>query len=116
MRGDGNTIRLICKDARDLRIDSKDKYGLNIFIRGNNNRIKIVLPLDEVGKSLVSVSNDNACIEFGHSPHFNGVRIVCREGDGQVCKMPRARKYATNTPLLPAEVPEQQQEMTVPYG
>lgn len=74
--------------------------GLKIKIRGNNNTVKLELPIVAIN-SAITIENDNALVEIGSSPNFYNVNIDIRCGDGQICKIGRGSTFYGTTIKLP---------------
>jgi len=77
--GIGNEI-ILKTNNQNIAID---KYsGININIKGNNN--KIILHEGLVAQNVnINILNDNCSIEICSSPNFFNVNIVCVNGNGQ---------------------------------
>jgi acetyltransferase-like isoleucine patch superfamily enzyme len=58
--------------------------GLKINITGNDNVVKLILPM-KITKSQIRISSNNAYVEIGSSEHINGLSIVCQNGTNQKC-------------------------------
>lgn len=83
---EGNNNKIIIVEnghERELKKDEKIP-GLNLIINGNNNYVKIKLPLEAINSS-IEIGNDNVHVEIGPSRHFVDVFIHCSFSDGQKC-------------------------------
>ena len=82
--GLNNNIVAIDKDGRETPITS-DLPGIRFYVNGNNNTIKIHLPLT-AKNTFIRCENDNVYIEMGplESGDFK-LGIECFAGNGQKC-------------------------------
>lgn len=86
IRGKNNKI-IIVKNGVERKLKFMERIpGLNIKINGNNNLIKLELPIISKN-STIEISNDNANVEIGTTNRFYNVRISIALGDSQVLKI-----------------------------
>ncbi len=96
-----NNKIIIIKNGVERPVRPSDKiHGLNIKIRGNNNTIKLELPIVAINSN-ITIENDNAVVEIGASPKFYNVNIDIRCGDGQICKIGHGSTFYGTTIKLP---------------
>lgn len=82
--GEQNKI-IIEENGLERELGAQEKIpGLNLIINGNNNYVKIKLPLEAINSS-IEIGNDNVHVEIGPSRHFVDVFIRCSFSDGQKC-------------------------------
>lgn len=82
--GEQNKI-IIEENGIERELGAQEKIpGLNLIINGNNNYVKIKLPLEAIN-SAIEIGNDNVHVEIGPSRHFVDVFIRCSFSDGQKC-------------------------------
>ena len=88
MRGSNNRI-IIVESGVERPIHPKERIqGLNIFIVGNNNTVKIERPFN-AHKSLIIIKNNDVNVELGRTAYFLNANIKCTHGNAQVCKIGR---------------------------
>ncbi len=86
LRGSNNRVIIIeCGIERPLHRNANIP-GLDIIVVGNNNTIKIEMPFNSHNSSIF-IMNDGVNIELGRTSAFSNVKIVCRNGHRQVCKI-----------------------------
>ena len=86
LRGSNNRV-IIIERGVERPIHPKEKIrGLDIVIIGNNNTVKIEMPFN-ARKSSILVMNNDASIELGRTACFSDVKILCKHGGGQICKI-----------------------------
>lgn len=86
LRGSNNRV-IIIEGGIERPIHKSERIrGLDIIVEGNNNTIKIEMPFNANGSTIL-VMNNNVNIELGRTAGFFETKIVCRYGDGQVCKI-----------------------------
>lgn len=86
--GSDNKIILIENNAERELAPNETIPGLSIMINGNNNTIRLELPI-KAANSKIEIKNDNAKVEIGTTNCFQGVFISCRRGQGQKVKIGR---------------------------
>lgn len=83
INGENNKIIIVENGIeRDLRL-GETIAGLKIEIRGNNNKVKLELPL-KAENSSIKIGNDNVFIDIGSTQRFCNVLIRCCFGSGQL--------------------------------
>ena len=86
LRGSNNRV-IIIENGIERPIHPKECIrGLEIFVNGNNNTIKIEKPFN-AGKSSILIENNDVNIELGRTAGFFETKIICRHGKGQICKI-----------------------------
>lgn len=81
-----NNKIIIIKDGVESVLTAHQIKGLNIVINGNNNIIKLHMPI-VAQKCDILIENDNTYIEIGSSPNLQYLKIHAAHGIGQVCKI-----------------------------
>jgi acetyltransferase-like isoleucine patch superfamily enzyme len=71
--------------------------GLDIFIIGNNNVVKIEFPF-RAHKSSITIENNNTLIEIGSTKNLHNLNINSKGGTNQVCKIGK------NTAIVGVEI------------
>ncbi len=80
--GDGNRI-IVVEDGKERDITYSDKLqGLEIVIHGNNNLVRLDLPIEADG-STITIYNDNATVHIGSTFLFKNVIVLCNDGNNQ---------------------------------
>lgn len=80
--GENNKIFII-ENGTEREITYSEKVaGIEIKIRGNNNRVYLELPIRAVG-STITIDNSNAEVRIGSTFLLNNVRIICNDGNEQ---------------------------------
>ena len=82
--GENNKILIVSGRSERLLVSGEVVAGLNLEIKGNNNFIKLELPINFVNGSNIKICNDNVKIVIESSP-FIGVSLLCCHGNEQVC-------------------------------
>ena len=59
--------------------------GLRISINGDNNTVKIHLPLEEANNSFIEIGNDGAYVEIGEKVTITNMHIRCCFSENQKC-------------------------------
>lgn len=77
-------LELAQKELDKFKTPQPPLPALNLIINGNNNYVKIKLPLEAINSS-IEIGNDNVHVEIGPSRHFVDVFIRCSFSDGQKC-------------------------------
>lgn len=97
INGENNKIIIIENGVeRDLKV-GETIAGLNIEINGNNNVVKLELPI-KAENSFIKIGNDNVSVDIGSTSIFVKVFIVCCWGCHQFVKIGR------NTTIIGAEI------------
>ncbi len=86
VRGKNNRIFVIDGGVRMPLARGRRIAGLDIIIVGNNNTVTLELPI-VAEKSKIVIENDDVTVDIGTSPCLKRLRIDCRCGAGQVCKI-----------------------------
>lgn len=80
--GKGNRI-IVTENGKERDITRSEKIpGIDIVIHGDNNMIRVDLPITAAG-STITVANDNARVHIGSTFLFNNVIILCNDGNNQ---------------------------------
>lgn len=82
INGNGNKIIIVENGSERLLQPEERIEELDIAITGNNNTIKLHLPIRALSSS-INILNDNCNIDIGSTYYFQRVGIVCRLGDSQ---------------------------------
>ncbi|MBQ8750504.1 MAG: acyltransferase [Alphaproteobacteria bacterium] len=86
IKGNNNKI-IIVENGIERELCKYERIkGLDISINGNNNLVKIEIPIIGVGSN-IEIGNDNVIIDIGSSYYFNRLFIRCCFGLGQYCKI-----------------------------
>ena len=102
IQGKNNKIILIENGIeRLLSIEEKIK-GLEISIKGNNNLIRLKLPIN-AENSKIEIGNDNVSIEIGNTSRFFNVFIRCCFGCNQTLKIGKNTTISGANIILDAE-------------
>lgn len=82
--GGGNQI-IVEENGRERFLRKKERIpGLNIRIKGCNNRIKLHLPI-RAADSCIWIKNDNASVEIGPSREFFNSLVYIARAEHQKC-------------------------------
>lgn len=86
IRGQNNKIILIENGVERQLNENERIQGLEIKIDGNDNLIKLEMPI--IAKnSLIDIQNNNVVVDIGQSKKIQGVKIICRLGNSQYLKI-----------------------------
>ncbi len=89
INGENNKVIIVAEDSSERLLSADDEMpGLSLEIRGNNNSIRLELPLNFGTGTSIRILNDNVTVEIGSSAFFN-LSLLCSCGNGQVCKIKR---------------------------
>lgn len=86
INGENNKILIVSEGVERFLSADEVMDGLNLEINGNNNSIKLELPINFVNGANIKIFNDNVKVTIGSSP-FLGISLLCLHGDGQVCSI-----------------------------
>lgn len=86
IKGSNNHI-IVIKEGTEFELTDKIQ-GLDIYISGNNNTIRLEYPFNPLN-SRILIQNDNVQIDIGSTSYFQNVEIDCFLGNGQKFKMGR---------------------------
>jgi acetyltransferase-like isoleucine patch superfamily enzyme len=84
--GENNKILIVSEGAERFLSSDEVIDGLSLEITGNNNFIKLELPINFANGATIKILNDNAEIELGSSLLL-GISLLCCHGNGQICKI-----------------------------
>ena len=83
--GSNNKIIIIENGKERLLRKNEVINGLNIKIKGNNNLVKLTLPI--IAKnSKIDIGNDDAVVEIGSTRRLDNFYLRCKFGNGQIFK------------------------------
>ncbi len=86
IEGKNNKI-IIIKDGKERELKANEEIpGLNITIKGENNTIRLELPINATNSS-IEIGNDNVYIDIGTTTCFSNTYIRCCFGKGQKVKI-----------------------------
>lgn len=101
INGKNNKIIIVENGTeRDLKV-GETIAGLKIEINGNNNVVKLELPI-KAENSFIQIGNDNVCVNIASTQCFYNVFIRCCFGKGQVCKIGRNTTICSANIILDA--------------
>lgn len=82
VQGEGNRI-IVTENGEERDITCSEKIpGLNIVIHGDNNLVRVGLPI-KANESTITIQNNNASVRIGSTFLFNNVIILCNDGNNQ---------------------------------
>ncbi|MBP9742955.1 MAG: hypothetical protein KBD37_06325 [Burkholderiales bacterium] len=84
INGENNKILIVSEGFERFLSYDEAVEGLNLEIRGNNNFIRLELPINFVNGANIKIFNDNVKVIIEPSP-FLGISLQCLHGNGQVC-------------------------------
>lgn len=97
--GSNNKIIIIENGKERLLRKNEVINGLNIKIKGNNNLVKLELPIQSFDSS-INIMNDNALVDIGTTNLFLHTHIRIGWGDGQSCRIGRFTTIAGASIIL----------------
>lgn len=86
--GENNKILLVSEKSERYLAADEVIDGLNLEIKGNNNFIKLELPINFVNNASIKIFSDNVNIVIETSP-FLGISLLCCHGNKQICTIKR---------------------------
>ena len=86
IKGKNNKIIIVKNGKEHILSKFLRIQGLDIEIKGNNNIVKIELPIHSKN-SKIKIGNDNVVVDIGTTRIFSNVNIRCCYGNKQFCKI-----------------------------
>ena len=84
INGVNNKILIVLGEFERFLAPDEVVDGLNLEINGNNNFIRLELPINFVNGANIKILNDNVKVVIESSP-FLGISLRCLHGNGQIC-------------------------------
>jgi acetyltransferase-like isoleucine patch superfamily enzyme len=84
--GENNKILIVSETGERFLSSDEVIDDVTVEIKGNNNFIRLELPINFVNGAEIKILNDNVKVVIESSP-FLGISLLCCHGNGQICEI-----------------------------